>query len=370
MKKSVLLGLGIVICLVLILGGVKGCQIYKAMSNPFQPPPEAVSISKAEVIEWRDSTQAVGQFKAIMGADLRFDDSGRVAKVNIDSGSSVQKGAVLIELDTAMEEAELDGARALLKSSRSAYERSKTLFAKEAASVAKLESDEFAYHDAQAKVGAIEARIAKKRIVAPFDGVAGVRRVNIGEYVTSSTEVVPVYQLGSLYLDFSLPERQMSLISLKHTVEVKVDSFSDRVFTGVVTAIDPAVNSSNRNFMVRSLVENKDNLLRPGMFASVSILSPNSVKKLVVPSSGVVFAPYGDSIFVVVRDANSPALSVRQQFIKLGARRGDLVIVEDGLKEGDEVVNSAGFKLRPGLAVVIADSVRPDGNINPNPENR
>lgn len=371
-KRQVLTGLGIVLCLILVLGGVKGCQIYLAIKNSanFAPPPEAVTsmVTKEEV--WPTTLEAVGSLIPEKGATLSTELAGSVAKINFESGSPVKAGMILVELDTSVENANLKSALAKLMLAKQRLDRADALKTTRAMAVAAIQSVESEYKSAEADVNSIKAMIAKKSVVAPFDGKAGIRQVNVGQYVNPGDPIVPVYDLDPLYVNFTLPQTYISEIAAGQEVNLTSDSIPGRIFPAKISAIDPQIDEKNRNFSVQGTVANADEVLRPGMFVKIQVVLPKQETVIALPVSSINYAPYGDSVYVIenMKDPKGADYKgVRQQIVKLGRKRGDQISVVSGLKPGQEIVTSGLFKLRPGGAVNVNNSVAPSNNPNPNP---
>jgi membrane fusion protein (multidrug efflux system) len=207
--------------------------------------------------------------------------------------------------------------------------------------------------------------IARKTIVAPFEGKVGIRTVNVGEYVTPGTPLVPLYSVHPIHFNFSVPQQiAPSLRGIGQEVSISVDAFKQRTFKGVITAINPSIDEVTRLVSVQATVENIDEQLLPGMFGSITLDVGTEQSLVVVPVTTIQYAPYGNSIYVVVRDENAP-LTVKQQIVTLGSKRGDLVSVVTGIEEGQEIVTLGGFKLRPGASIAIATTDTPAASENP-----
>ena len=372
MKKQILVGLGIAFGLVLTLALIKYLQISAAMAEQagMKMPPEAVTTIEVQPLPWPETLEVVGTLSAVQGVVLRAEGEGNVTKINVDSGAAVTAGTVLVELDTAVEEAELKAALAERDKAQKAYTRAKNLVTESATSRATLESNEAAFRSAEAQVASLQAQIAKKRIVAPFSGKLGVRRVNLGEYVSTGAEVIPLFDLTTLHFDFSVPERVAGRISAGLAVEAQIDSFPDRIFRGAVDSFDPQIDEKTRNLKVRALLKNADGSLKPGMFARAGIVLSPGETALAIPTSSINYAPYGDTVYVVQEMADPAGqkyLGVRSQIVELGAKRGNQVVVSSGLTPGEVVVTSGTFKLRPGAAVVVHNELAPANENSPKP---
>jgi membrane fusion protein (multidrug efflux system) len=364
------------------LGVIKFFQISAAIAAGAEmgEPISAVTTFVVREDTWNREVEAVGSLRAREGSLLSFQESGEVREILVQSGSEVSKGQELIVLDSSIERAEITGARAELEIAEVDLARAKTLGASRVISNSELDAAEVRAREARSRVRSLEARITQKTLTAPFDGQAGIRRVNIGDYVEPGAPVVPLYQLDPLLIGFSLPQQLASSIKTGQRVIVRPEADSERTFDGVITAIDPQIEPRTRTFEVEVEVANTERLLRPGMFVHVTTVTEEARSVTIIPIAAVQFAPYGDSIFQIIRTANEEpivtgkdydeALTVKPLFVKLGEKRGDFVEVLSGLA-GDEVIVAAGtFRIRAGSPVQINDSVQPQLSTNPQPANR
>ena len=370
MKKQILYTLGVVFGVVLILGTIKFLQIRSEIAKHanFAPPPVAVTTTVVTPVQWTDIFDTVGSFVAVRGATLSTQEPGNVAKVAFDSGASVQAGQVLLELDVSVEEAKLRGANARLELAQQHLARSKALKTQSALSVATLEGAESQVQQAEAEAQSLESTIARKRIVAPFTGRAGIRTVNEGEFVMAGAPLVPLYSVDPIYFNFTVPQQVAPSLALGSGVTLSVDAFPGKTFVGQVTAINPQINEELRSIDVQATIPNTSQELLPGMFGRAELALGKLGSVLSVPSTAISYAPYGNSIYVVERKTDATGAqqtTVRQQIVQLGQRRGDLVVVSKGLREGEEVVTSGVFKLRPEAVIAINNSTPPSSSENP-----
>jgi membrane fusion protein (multidrug efflux system) len=223
--------------------------------------------------------------------------------------------------------------------------------------------------EAQAQADNIRATIAKKTIRAPFSGQLGIRQINLGQMLREGDVIVTLQSLDPIFVDFTLPQQQLPLLRLGLTVQVTTDALPKETLQGRITAINPLVDAETRQIMVQATVGNRGNQLRPGMFANVAVGLPAQQNVLAIPATSVLYAPYGDSVFVIEDAADKKGKVVRQQFVRLGVKRGDFVAVTSGIREGETVVSTGVFKLRNGQSVVIDNTLAPDFQKAPTPEN-
>ncbi len=369
-KLQFALGFSVVTLLSVILGIVKFIQISAAMAqHAGGPPPEAVTTMLVANAPWQKTIEAVGTLVPSQGVTLAAEEAGKVSKISFESGDQVEAGTILVELDTTVEDAELRGAEATQKRALEDLERAKILRKKNVMSEADLDRANAEATEATSKVESLRATIARKRIIAPFSGRTGIRKVNLGQYLTPGVEVVPLHVLDPLYLNFSLPQREAASVSKGLTVQLSIAGL-DASVEGRIHALDPQLNQETRLLDVQATVPNASGELRPGMFAKVQVVLPESDRLIAVPTSSISYAPYGDMVWVVekLKGPNGDEYSgVRQQVVKLGGRRGNQIAVLTGLKEGEEIVTSGTFKLRPGAAIVVRNELAPPNDAEPKP---
>ena len=372
MSKRMIQMLVVVIAIIAILGFIKFQQISAAMKAgaSFQMPPEAVTTVIAQPGKWESSIQAVGSIEPIQGVTLSADQPGVVSHISFQSGSRVRQGQVLVALDTRQERAQLASAQARRDLTRQSLDRAKSLLASGAIAQAEFDQSDAAFKDAEASVKLIEASIERKTIRAPFSGTAGIRQVNLGQYVNSGDPVVPLQSLDRVYVDFAVPQQQV--VALRPGAKVEVaDSGSVTLASGTITAINPVADEATRNVQVQATFANPRGRLRPGMYVTCRVAVGSGQSVTAVPISAINYAPYGNSVFIVEEmkgQDGKPYKGVRQQFVQLGEARGDQVAVLTGIQPGAEIVTSGVFKLRSGAAVVVNNEVKPSNSAAPKPE--
>jgi membrane fusion protein, multidrug efflux system len=370
MAKRMILMLIVTTAFIAVLGLVKFRQFQAAAGQAaaFQPPPQAVTTIVAEEEKWPVTLSAIGTTAAVQGVTVSADLPGIVDRITFDSGSWVREGDVLVELDTRQEQAQLAAVEAPRDLARLNFVRMEGLVTDGA--IARADYDQAAAEQKQteARVGEIRATIARKTIRAPFSGVLGIRQVNLGQYVSAGDPIVPLQALHPIYVNFGVPQQDAGEMRAGRGVRVTNRGAG---FAGRISAIDSVVDETTRNVQVQATLANPQGALRPGMFVQVEVVLGPSRPVVALPASAISYAPYGDSIFVVtdVKDPNGQTYrGVRQQFVKLGAARGDQIAVLSGVNPGDEVVTSGVFKLRNGAAVLVNNKVRPANNPAPTPE--
>jgi membrane fusion protein (multidrug efflux system) len=336
-------------------------------------PPSAVSEVRVERQRWQPQLDAVGSVRAVQGVMVNNEVPGQVRAIRFESGDRVRAGQPLVQLDTTVDEADLAGLEASLELAQLQIERNTKLLQDRAVSQGDVDQIQAELSRARAAVAAKKALIAKKTIRAPFDGVLGIRQIDIGQYLPEGSTIVALEALDTVFVDYKLPERHLAKLTEDQPVAVRVAAYPGDVFSGRIQAISPAVDQGTRNVQVRAQLPNPDGRLRPGMFAKVATLLPVREQVLVLPRRAVSFNTYGDSVFLIEEQPvpndgqpeaadhtqaaadqpQVPKLVVTRKQIATGAVRGDLVEVTDGLAAGDRVVLAGHQKLRNGAEVQI-----------------
>ncbi len=363
------------ICLLIAIGGfvfgIKVLQIGKMMSTPMVMPPTTVSSAVVKEEDWAPTLSAIGSVSAVQGAVVSAELGGVVAEINFQSGGVAKKGDVLMRLDSSAEEAQLHTAEADLELAKANLDRERDLAARKVVSKQELDTAQSTFGQKQGAVDNMRAFITKKQIRAPFDGMLGIRQVNVGQMINSGQQVVQLTALDRVYVDFALPQQNLPQLAAGYEARVHADSLPGREFKGKVTAINSMVDNVTRNISLQATFDNPDHELHPGMFVKVEVILPNKSKTLVIPGSAVSYAPYGNSVFVIDNKKDpktgKESQSLRQAFVRIGEARGDFVAVTEGLKAGDVVVSTGVFKLRSGMPVVINNDLAPKPQLNPKP---
>ena len=375
MKRKIIIAASGLIAVIAVLAGIKALQIRALIKAGATATVPSETISATEVKEqtWEALLPAIGSITAVQGVELRAELAGTVREIAFTSGGTAAKGQVLLRLDTSTEEAQLRAAKAQAELARLNLVRARDLKAQGVIAQADFDTSEAAANQTVGQVDAIEATIAKKTVRAPFAGRLGIRSVNLGQYVHDGDPIVSLHSLDPVYVDFNVTEQQLAQVQRAMEVRVTTDATPGRVFAGKVTALNPEVDASTRNIKIQATVANGGGELRPGMFARVTLVLPETQPILVIPSTAVLHAPYGDSVFVVsdVKDEKSgkTVKQVQMTTVRLGETRGDFVAVTTGLKAGQLIASSGVFKLRNGAAVAIDNSLAPDAQTAPRPPN-
>jgi membrane fusion protein (multidrug efflux system) len=370
-RRRIILTLAAVVAFIAAIGTVKFLQVQAAIAQgaSFQPPPEAVTTLVAGLHPWEESVRAIGTITAVQGVVVSADLPGIVERIAFSSGSQVRAGDLLVQLDAAQERAQLAAVQARADLTRLTLDRLSDLRRKGVVSQAEFDRASAEFRQAEAGANEIRATIARKTIRAPFAGVLGIRRVNLGQFLRSGDPVVSLQSHDSVYADFAVPQQRIDDIRPGQVVRIKAEGPGG--LEGRITAVDAVIDESTRNVQVQATFDNEGGALRPGMFVEVDIPLPGGRPVVALPASAIRYAPYGDAVFIV-EDVKGPGgatyRGVRQQFVKLGGARGDQVAVLAGVAAGEEVVTSGVFKLRNGAAVEVNNSIQPANDPAPRPE--
>lgn len=371
MLKKLFITIAGLLAVLAVLGGIKALQIMSmiAAGKDYQQPPDVVTSVQVKEESWEPTLNAVGSFAAVQGVTVGAEMPGKVVKIAFESGATVAAGDLLVQLDTSTEEAQLRAAEATAALARINVERARDLIGKQTISQAELDASEAQFTQAKAQADNIRAVIAKKTIRAPFAGRLGIRLVNLGQILKDGEAIVSLQSLDPIYINFSLPQQHIAKVATGQTVTVKSDALPGQAITGQVTAINPDVDPTTRNVRLQATLANPNGAMRPGMFADVAVGLAEENKVIAVPLTAIVYATFGDSVFVIENDKEGKGKVLRQQFVRLGAKRGDYVSVVEGLQPGQEVVSTGVFKLRNGAHVVVDNRLAPGTSLTPQPAN-
>ena len=374
MTKKIIFAILGVLVLIGILGGIKGLQIQRmiAIGSQSTPPPETVTTAVVRSESWEALIASVGSLEAVQGVMLTAELPGKVVRIAFEPGTKVRAGDLLLQQDTSSEEALLRAAKATVALTKIELERSRKLLGKKAVAQAKYDSDDAQYKQAVAQIDGIRASIRKKTIRAPFAGSLGIRLVNLGQNLNEGEPIVSLQTIDPIFVNFSLPQQQLAQVKPGLKVRVTTDAFPGQAIEGEITAISPEVDAATRNIRIQATVANSQERLRPGMFVNVAVVLPSREEVLAIPTTAVLYAPYGDTVFVVDSKKSEkgvePVNVVKQKIVKLGEKRGDFVASVSGLDKGETIVSTGVFKLRNGQAIVVDNTLAPAFKLAPEPE--
>ncbi len=346
-----------------VLAFFKVQQIQAQIAQGSQePPPISVTVARAEPDEWQRRVKAIGTLVAYQGVDITTEVSGIVKSIEFESGDEVNAGALLAVLDDSTERANLESARAQFDSDNSQYQR--LLKLKDQSFVTRNDIDTQAslVDISRARIAVAETALAKKRIFAPFGGKLGISQVDIGEYITPGQKIVTLLSLDRLYLDFTLPESNFNDLAPGQSIAFRVRSYPERIFEARVETWNPELDADTRNILVRAMVDNRERLLAPGMFADMELESKRALPVLTVPETAIFYNIYGEAVYILETSpdadpAAAPDYRLAARQVRVAYRDGGVAGVVDGLAEGDQVVTSGQLKLFPSLRVAIVDDV-------------
>lgn len=367
-----------VLFLLLLIGALAGAKVWQfqtmfAAAAQMVPPPTTVTTSTVSADRWQPTLDAVGSVVAVQGVTISAEVAGTVKRLAFESGATVRAGEVLVELDDAVEQAQLRSASANADLSRLNLERARNLRPRNLVSQSDFDSAEAQAKQADAQVDNIRAVIAKKTIRAPFAGRLGIRQINLGQFLDGGAAIVSLQALDPVYVDFSLPQQELARLRVGMVVRVTSDAAPGQTFIGTLSVISPEIDALTRNVRLRATFDNRSGRLQPGMYVSVAAVLPTAQQVLMIPITAVRYAPYGDSVFVVEdrKDEKTGAVGkvAVQKFVRLGPSRGDFVVVESGLNAGETLISTGVFKLRNNAPVAVDNTLAPDFQLNPKPAN-
>jgi membrane fusion protein (multidrug efflux system) len=357
MKKRMALTL---LVLALVFGGIFGWKAFvghmmRQMLAHRAMPPAAVSVTTARLTEWAPQLHSVASLSAVRGVEVSTSLAGKITRILFRSGERVRKGRLLVQIDDSSQKAQLRHDQALARLARINLKRAKRLFRHKAASRADFDTAQANYDAALAQVENDRALLRKLAVRAPFAGVLGIRKVDLGQYVNPGQALVGLQSWTPLYTDFTLPQQYLPEVRPGDRIALRVNVYPKESFTGTVQAIGSRIDPATRNFRVRARVGNPDHRLRPGMFGTVTLVRSVQHEVLVVPVTAIAYNTYGDYVYVVKKTekAGKPALIARQHLVSVGVQRGERIEVTKGLKPGERVVSAGQIKLHNGSMVVI-----------------
>jgi membrane fusion protein (multidrug efflux system) len=362
-------------------GKYAGKLMMESYLSKMPVPPATISAGAAQVMSWDNRLEAIGSFVPVNGTEVTTEAGGIVTGIHFESGAQVSKGTLLVTLDSANEAAELKRLQAQAELAELNRSRREKLYQLEAISKADYDAAVSEANAARAAVEAQRAKLAQKNIRAPFAGVLGIRKINVGQFLAPGTAVVSLQALDPIYFDFSLPEQQVAQAQPGLPVKIRVDALPGEEFNGEVQAVEAQIDQATRNFRLRARLDNPGLKLRPGQFGKLQLVLPGERQLLVVPRTAINYNSFGTSVFVVQKKKDAPPppekpmpgmpphtdLEVVQRFVKTGDARGDYVAVIEGLQEGEQVATSGLLKLRNGQPVIINNEMAPKVELDPAP---
>jgi multidrug efflux system membrane fusion protein len=339
----------------------RGKMIAQFFANN-KPPPTSVSVAEAKSETIPNLLTAVGDLAAVHQVNVTSDVNGRITEIKFVAGANVKSGEPLVQLFDAPEQADLASFKAQSTMAQLSLDRAKQLRAREFSPQAQVDQAQSSFDQASAGIAKTEAIISQKLVRAPFDGELGVRKVEVGQYLTAGTQIVSLTDLSMLYLNFTVTEKDSGSLKVGQTVRLKVDAFPGRTFEGQISTIEPQIATDTRNIRVQATIANPDKILKPGMFASTTVVLPDKPSVVTVPETAVDYTLYGDSVYLIEEkkaDDGKISLVANRTFVQTGNRIEGRAEILKGLKAGDRVVALGQLKLQSGAAVSISTDPTP-----------
>jgi multidrug efflux system membrane fusion protein len=353
--------------LVLLVGALVGFNAFRSrMIAQFfannKPPPATVTIAEAKSEVIPNLLTAVGDLAAVHQVNVTSDVSGRITDIMFTAGSEVKAGSELVQLFDGPEQGDLASFKAQATGAQLALDRAKQLAARQFGPQATADAAQATYDQANAGIAKTQAIISQKMVRAPFDGELGVRHVEVGQYLTAGTQIVSLTDLSTLYANFTVTEKDSAALKVGQVVRIAVDAYPGRTFEGPINAIEPQIATDTRNIRVQATLANPDHILKPGMFATTTVVLPDKPAVVTVPETAVDYTLYGDSVFLITEkkeDGGKTSLTAVRTFIRTGNRIDGRAEVLSGLKPGDRVIAVGQLKLQSGAAVAISTDPAP-----------
>lgn len=355
------------LALALLVGAFVGFNAFRSkMIAQFfatnKPPPATVTVAEAKSEVVPNLLKAVGDLVAVHQVNVTSDVSGRITEILFTAGSDVKAGSPLVQLFDAPEQADLASFKAQATVGQLSLDRAKQLASRQFGPQATVDSAQAVYDQANAGIARTQAIISQKLVRAPFDGELGVRHVEVGQYLTAGTQIVTLTDLSAVYANFTTTEKDRATLQVGQTVRVVVDAYPARKFEGKITTIEPQINTDTRSIRIQATIENPDHVLKPGMFATTTVVLPDKPAVVTVPETAVDYTLYGDSVYLITEkkaDDGTTSLTAVRTFVRTGDRIDGRVVITNGLKPGDRVVAVGQLKLQSGAAVAISTDPAP-----------
>jgi multidrug efflux system membrane fusion protein len=350
------------VLLAVLVGGLVGFNAFRTrMITQFfannRPPPASVTVAEAKTEVIPNLLTAVGDLAAVHQVNVTSDVSGRITDIMFTPGATAQAGSPLVQLFDGPEQGDLASFKAQATGAQLALDRAKQLAARQFGPQSTVDAAQATNDQANAGIAKTQAIISQKLVRAPFDGELGVRHVEVGQFLTAGTQIVSLTDLSELYANFTVTEKDSANLKVGQTVRIAVDAYPGRAFEGKITAIEPQIAADTRNIRVQATIANPDHILKPGMFATTTVVLPDKPAVVTVPETAVDYTLYGDSVFLITEkkeDDGKTSLTAVRTFVRAGNRIGGRAEILSGLKAGDRVVAVGQLKLQSGAAVAIS----------------
>jgi multidrug efflux system membrane fusion protein len=353
--------------LALLVGAFVGFNAFRSkMIAQFfannKPPPAAVTVAEAKSEVIPNLLTAVGDLAAVHQVNVTSDVNGRITDIMFTAGSEVKAGTPLVQLFDGPDQGDLASFKAQATTAQQTLDRAKQLAARQVGPQVTVDIAQGAFDQANAGIAKTEAIISQKLVRAPFDGELGVRKVEVGQFLTAGTQIVSLTDLSALYANFTVTEKDSGNLKVGQVVRLKVDAYPGRAFEGKITTIEPQISTDTRNIRVQATIANPEKILKPGMFVTTTVVLPDKPPVVTVPETAVDYTLYGDSVYLVTEkkeEDGKTSLVVVRTFVRTGNRIQGRAEILSGLKAGDRVIAVGQLKLQSGAAVTISADPAP-----------
>jgi multidrug efflux system membrane fusion protein len=365
----------VALLLALLVGGLWGFNQFRdhmiaQFFATMRPPPTLVTVAEVKSEVLPHLLTGIGDVVAVHQVDVTTDVSGRVTKIMFEPGTHVKAGDPLVQLFDEPDLGDLASFEAQALGAQLALERAKALATREYGPQATVDQNQAVYDQARAGIAKMQAIISQKLIKAPFEGELGVRHVEIGQFINAGAQIVTLTDLSQIYVNFTATEKDRALLNKGQTVRIVVDAYPGRTFEGKITTIEPQISTDTRNVSVQATFDNRDHALKPGMFATSTVVLPPLPPVLTVPETAADYTLYGDSVFVIKQTKDSDGktkLTAERTFVKTGEHVNGRVAITGAVKPGDKVVAVGQLKLQSGAEVAISSDPPPPIPAQPSP---
>ena len=353
--------------LALLVGGLVGFNAFRShMIAQFfannKPPPATVTAAEAKSEVVPNLLTAVGGLAAVHQVNVTSDVAGRITDIMFKPGAHVEAGAPLLQLFDGPEQGDLASFKAQATGAQAALDRAKQLALRQFGPQSTVDATQATYDQAMAGIAKTQALISQKLVRAPFEGELGVRMVEVGQFLSAGTNIVSLTDLSVLYANFTVTEKDSGQLKVGQTVRIAVDAYPGKSFEGKITTIEPQIMADTRNIRIQATIANPDHILKPGMFATTTVVLPDNPPVITVPETAVDYTLYGDSVYLITEkkeDDGKTTLTAVRTFVQTGNRVDGRAEILKGLKAGDRVVAVGQIKVPSGSAVVISSDPPP-----------
>src|ERR1700712_3875655 len=355
------------VLLAILVGGLvwfnyfRGKMIAQFFAT-MKPPPASVNIATAASEVIPNLLTAVGDLAAVHQVNVTSDVNGRITDIMFTAGASVKAGTPLLQLFDAPEQADLASFKAQSTMAQLSLDRAKQLASRQFGPQATVDQAQSSFDQANAGIARTEAVISQKLVRAPFDGELGVRKVEVGQYLTAGTQIVSLTDLSQLYANFTVTEKDSAHLKVGQVVRIAVDAYPGRSFEGKISTIEPQIATETRNIRVQATIDNPEMILKPGMFTTTTVVLPDKPAVVTVSETAVDYTLYGDSVYLITEkkeEDGKTSLTAVRTFVRTVNRIDGRAEILTGLKAGDRVVAVGQLKLQSGAAVTISPDPAP-----------